>query len=215
VLGGGSSGVLTFGVAYTLAKAFEYNHRLNNWNLDEQPIYELDNTDKTHSLQLHGVWDLPLGKGRKFNLGNPVAGAVLHNWNFDWIFSYVSGNPLGWPNLINNCDTWAATEQTEEHWFNNDKSCYQKLPGFTPRTLPDRFSYMREPQKPQLNLALSKTFPFKEKYKFLLRWEVFNVTNTPIRPGPDGNIDNSTFGVLPKSQRNFPRVMQIAAKFYF
>jgi len=55
-----------------------------------------------------------------------------------------------------------------------------------------------------------------ERYKFLLRWETFNVTNTAIRPGPDLNIDNvSTFGTLPKSQRNFPRVMQVAAKFYF
>jgi carboxypeptidase family protein len=215
VLGGGGSGVLTFGVAYTLAKAFEQNHRLNDWNTEETPVYELDNTDKTHSLQLHGVWDMPLGKGRKFNIGNPVAGAVLHNWSFDWILSYVSGYPVGWPNLINKCGTWGATEKDEDHWFNNDKSCYQKFPSFSVRTLPDRFSDIREPQKPQLNLALSKTFPFKEKYKFLLRWEMFNVTNSVIRPGPDTNIDNGTFGQLPKIQKNFPRVMQIAVKFYF
>jgi hypothetical protein len=215
VLGSGSSGVLTFGLSYTLAKAFEQNHRLNDWNLAEEPIYELDNTDKTHSLSLYGVWDLPAGKGRKFNVGNPVAGAILNNWSFDWILQYVNGYPVGWPNLRNNCGTWKATEQTENAWFNNDKSCYQQFPGFNVRTLPDRFPDIREPQKPQLNVALSKTFPFKEKYKFLLRWETFNVTNTPIRPGPDTNFNNATFGVLPKSQRNFPRVMQIAAKFYF
>jgi Carboxypeptidase regulatory-like domain/TonB-dependent Receptor Plug Domain len=215
VLGSGSSGVLTFGLAYTLAKAFEQNHRLNNWNTDEPPIYELDNTDKTHSLQLHGVWDLPVGKGRKFNVGSPVGGALLNNWSFDWILSYVNGNPVNWPNLRNNCGTWKATEQTEDHWFNNDKSCYQQFPGFNVRTIPDRFPDIREPQKPQLNLALSKTFPFKEKYKFLLRWETFNVTNTVIRPGPNTDFNSPTFGQLPKNQRNFPRVMQIAAKFYF
>jgi hypothetical protein len=215
VLGGGGSGVLTFGAAYTLGKAYEQNHRLNDWNTAEEPIYEVDNTDKTHSLQIHGVWDLPLGKGRKFNVGNPIGGAALNNWSFDWILSYVSGYPVGWPNLINNCGTWKATDKDEDHWFNNDKSCYQKYPGFSVRTLPDRFSDIRQPQKPQLNLALSKTFPFKEKYKFLLRWEMFNVTNSVIRPGPDTNIDSATFGQLPKIQNNFPRVMQIAAKFYF
>ncbi|MBO0722651.1 MAG: TonB-dependent receptor, partial [Blastocatellia bacterium] len=215
VLSGGSSGLLTFGLAYTFGKAFEQNHRLNNWNETEQLIYEVDNTDITHSLQLNGVWDLPFGKGKKFNFSSPAAAGLLHNWSLDWILSSVSGYPVGWPNLINNCGTWQATEQTENHWFNNDKSCYQKYPGFTLRTLPDRFANIREPQKPQLNLALSRTFSFKEKYKFLLRWETFNVTNTAIRPGPDTNIDNGTFGQLPKSQNNFPRVMQIAAKFYF
>jgi hypothetical protein len=215
VLGSGSSGVLTFGMSYTLAKAFEQNHRLNDWNLEETPIYELDNTDKTHSLSLYGVWDLPAGKGRRFSVGNPVAGAILNNWSFDWILQYVNGYPVGWPNLINKCGTWKATEPNEDAWFNNDKSCYEQFPSFNVRTLPDRFPDIREPQKPQLNIALSKTFPFKEKYKFLLRWETFNLTNTPIRPGPDTNFNNGTFGMLPKSQRNFPRVMQIAAKFYF
>jgi Carboxypeptidase regulatory-like domain/TonB-dependent Receptor Plug Domain len=215
VLGSGSSGVLTFGMAYTFAKAYEQNHRLNNWNTAEAPIYELDNTDKTHSLQLHGVWDLPVGKGRKFNVGNPAAGAILNNWSFDWILSYVNGNPVGWPNIRNSCGTWKATEQTEDHWFNNDKSCYRPFTSYNVRTIPDRFPDIREPQKPQLNIALSKTFPFKEKYKFLLRWETFNVTNTPIRPGPNTDFNSAIFGQLPKEQRNFPRVMQVAAKFYF
>jgi hypothetical protein len=188
---------------------------LNNWNTAETPIYELDNTDKTHDLSLYGVWDLPLGKGRRFNVGNRAGGAILNNWSLDWILTYVNGNPVGWPDLRNNCGTWQATEQDENHWFNNDKSCYQKFPGFNVRTTPDRFPDIREPQKPQLNLALSKTFALTERYKFLLRWETFNVANTAIRPGPDTNIDNATFGVLPKNQRNFPRVMQVAAKFYF
>ncbi|HEX5082610.1 MAG TPA: carboxypeptidase regulatory-like domain-containing protein [Blastocatellia bacterium] len=213
VLGGG--GGLTFGLSYTLAKAFEKNHRLNNWNDAEDLIYELDNTDKTHNLSVYGVWDLPLGKGRRFNVGNPVGGALLNNWSFDWILTYVNGNPVGWPDLINKCGAWNATEQDEDHWFNNDKTCYQKFPGFNVRTTPDRFPDIREQQKPQLNLALSKTWALTERYKFLLRWEAFNVANTVIRPGPDTNIDNATFGMLPKRQNNFPRVMQVAAKFYF
>lgn len=215
VLGGGGAGVLTFGLAYTFAKAFEQNHRLNDWNTAEPPIYELDNTDKTHNLSFHGVWDLPVGKGRRFNIGNPVGGAILNNWNFDWILAYVNGNPVGWPNLRNKCGTWKATEQNEDHWFNNDKSCYEQFPSFNVRTIPDRFPDIREPQKPQLNLALAKSFPLNERYKFLLRWEAFNITNTPIRPGPNTDFNNPTFGQLPKNQRNFPRVMQVAAKFYF
>jgi len=213
VLGGG--GGLTFGLSYTFAKAFEQNHRLNNWNTSEDLIYELDNTDKTHNLSLYGVWDFPVGKGHSFNVHNRAGGAILNNWSMDWTLTYVNGNPVGWPDLINKCGTWKATDQNENHWFNNDKTCYQKFPSFNVRTTPDRFPDIRAPQKPQLNLALSKTFSFNERYKFTLRWETFNVANTVIRPGPDTNIDSPTFGQLPKNQFNFPRVMQVAAKFYF
>ncbi len=215
VLGGGNKGILTFGLAYTLAKAYEQNHRLNDWNTAEGPIYELDNTDKTHNLSFHGVWDLPFGKNRHIPVSNPVVAAFARDWTFDWILQYVNGYPVGWPNLRNNCATWKATKQDEDHWFNNDKSCYTQFPTFNVRTVPDRFPDIRNPAKPQLNLALNRSFPFKERYRFLLRWEVFNVTNTVIRPGPDTNFTSTTFGQLPKIQNNFPRVMQVAAKFYF
>jgi hypothetical protein len=214
LLGGDKRGVLLFGLSYTLAKAYEQNHRLNDWNAAEPPIFELDNTDKTHNLSLHGVWDLPFGQNRRFNTGT-VGNSILGDWRFDWIMTYVNGYPVGWPNLRNNCSTWKAAEQTENAWFNNDKSCYQQFPAFNVRTIPDRFPDIRNPAKPQLNLALSKTFPVTERYKFLLRWEAFNITNTVIRPGPDTNFNSVTFGQLPKIQNNFPRVMQVAAKFYF
>jgi hypothetical protein len=157
---------------------------------------------------------LPFGNNRSFNVG-PVGNSIIGDWRFDWILQYVNGYPVGWPDLRNNCGTWKVEKQTENAWFNNDKSCYQQFPAFNVRTTPDRFPDIRNPAKPQLNLALSKTFPITERYKFLLRWEAFNITNTVIRPGPDTNFNSPTFGQLPKIQNNFPRVMQVAAKFYF
>lgn len=222
VLGGKTSGIFTWGVSYTLAKAFEANHRLNNWNAAEPLIHELDNTDKTHTFAFHGVYDLPFGKNRWF-LKDAVSTAIIGNWRFDWIFSYGSGYPVSWPNILNTCGQWHAAVQDEDHWFNNDFSCYGSNPQFkefTPRTLPDRFPDIREPAKPQLNLALEKTVRFGERYRFQFRGEAFNVTNTPIRPGPDtGYCDarksNCNFGKLPKRQNNFPRVLQVAGKIYF
>jgi hypothetical protein len=222
VLGGQTSGILTWGVSYTLSKAFEANHRLNNWNSGEPLIHELDNTDKPHTFAFHGVWDLPFGKDR-WLLKDRVSTAIIGDWRFDWIMTYSSGYPVGWPNLINTCGTWVAGTQDENHWFNNDRSCYAPDPffkSFTPRTLPDRFPNIRNPAKPQLNVALEKTIRFSERYRFQFRAEAFNATNTPIRPGPDtGFCDASqpscNFGKLPKRQQNFPRVMQLAGKIYF
>ncbi len=214
VLGGRTSRILTWGISYTFSKAFEANHRLNNWNAGEPLIYELDNTDKPHTFAFHGVYDLPFGRDR-WLLTDPVSTAIVGNWRFDWILTYSSGYPVGWPNLRNTCSTWRAAVQDENHWFNNDKTCYSNFQEFYVRTIPDRFSDIRNPAKPQLNVALEKSFRFRERYSFQLRGEAFNVTNTPIRPGPNTDFGSSEFGKLPKTQNNWPRVLQVAGKVYF
>lgn len=216
MLGGDSTGVLTWVVSYTWAKAFEQNHRLNNWNVDEPIIYELDNTDKTHSLAVSGVWDVPVGRGKKFLNFDNAAGKILGDWRTSWIYTYVSGNPLGWPDLINQCATWKAANQNENSWFNNDKTCYQQFPPNNIRTTPDRFGDLRNPDVgPFLNAALEKTIQISERYRVLIRGEAFNLFNSVQRNGADTTFTSPTFGQLPKSQLNFPRFFQVAAKFYF
>ncbi|HKX33133.1 MAG TPA: hypothetical protein VJ302_35970, partial [Blastocatellia bacterium] len=220
-LGGDRSlgGTLTWSFSYTLSKTYEANHRLNNWNTQEPLIHEIDFQDKTHTLSFSGVWDVPLGQKRRFLNSNRLAGAILGNWRLSWIFSYGSGYPATWPNLINKCGVWQASYnggvQGEDRWFNNDKSCYQQLPNNVLRTLPDRFSDIRQPQAPQLNGALEKTFHLSETKRLQFRAEGFNLTNTPIRGGVVTDFNSADFGKLPKSQLNFPRFFQIAGKFYF
>jgi carboxypeptidase family protein len=218
LMGGSKSGVFTAAVSYTFSKAFEQNHRLNNVNPLEQPIHELDNTDKPQSIAVSGVWDLPLGKGRHWaNFSNPVASTLISNWRTTWIFTYYSGYPVGWPDLIYNCGPSynAPGGQNSDHWFNNDKSCYQTRPPFTYRVVPDRFPNIRNPSEPQINMSVEKTIPFKEHYSLQLRGEAFNITNTVILQGPNTTFDSSQFGRLPLTQNNFPRLVQLAAKFVF
>jgi len=217
VLGGENTGVITWVLSYTWAKAFEANHRLNSWNTAEPIIKELDNTDKAHSLAFSGVWDIPVGKNRKFlNVQNKFGRGVLSDWRTSWIYTYVSGNPMGWPDLINKCGSWKVSNPNENTWFNADKTCYQQFPTNNIRTTPDRFGDIRNPGVgPFLNLAVEKTIPVSERFRFLLRGEAFNVMNSVQRPGPDTGFTSATFGQLPKSQLNFPRFIQLAGKFYF
>ena len=141
---------------------------------------------------------------------------VIGGWRADWILSYVSGYPLGWPNLLNYCGKWHADVQDENHWFNNTASCYADLPSNTQRSLPDRFpGTIREPQKAQLNAALSKDFQITERFRLNCRGEGFNITNTPIRANPNTTRTSADFGKLGFSQKNFPRFFQLAAKLYF
>jgi hypothetical protein len=212
------AGIMTWVFAWTFGKEFEQNHRItSNWDTTQPLIKELSDTDKTHNISFHGVWDLPIGRGRKLlSVDNPVAAKIVGDWRVTGILQYVSGYPTAWPDLINKCGTWAATNQDENHWFNNDKTCYVQRASNTLRTLPDRFpGNIRAPQKPILNAAVEKMVTLHERYKVQFRAEMFNVTNTAIRPGPNTSFTSQDFGILPKSQLNFPRFAQLAAKFFF
>ena len=213
-----SAGAMTFVLSYTFSKGYEQNHRLNTWNYVEPLIYEVDNQDKPQNIAFSGTWDLPLGTGRKFaNVNNRVGKALVNDWRFTWIYTYYSGWPVGWPDLVNSCPSWhyTGTDNPFDHWFNNDKTCYKTRPANTPRVVPDRFPDIRNPAEPQMNLALEKTFHLTERYSMLIRGESFNVTNTPVYGGPSTSFTDPRFGQIPLGQENFPRFMQIAAKFIF
>ncbi|PYT11695.1 MAG: hypothetical protein DMG59_25660, partial [Acidobacteria bacterium] len=99
-------------------------------------IRELDNNDKPQSLAISGVWDLPIGKGRRWaNVSNPAASVLISNWRMTWIFTYYSGYPVGWPDNVYLCGPSynAPGGQNADHWFNNDRSCYQTRAPFTYR----------------------------------------------------------------------------------
>ncbi len=216
VLGGQSTGVMTWVLSYTLSKAYQQSNRLQSWNLEEPLIYQLDNQDKPNMFAFSGVWDLPFGRGRKLlHSDNPVLGKLAGGWQFDWILTYNSGYPVGWPNLINKCGEWHAKPQSRYAWFNNDKSCYEQYQSFNLRTLPERFPDIRQHQQPQLNIAFEKTTRISERYRFLIRGEAFNLTNTPIYGGVDTSFGSARFGRLPDNQQNWPRLVQLAAKVFF
>src|SRR5260370_8230698 len=64
VLGGQTSGILTWGISYTLSKAFEANHRLNDWNSGEPLIHELANNNKPHTFAFPGLQNFPFAQDR-------------------------------------------------------------------------------------------------------------------------------------------------------
>ena len=66
------------------------------------------------------------------------------------------------------------------------------------------------------DMALLKTIRFSETYSADLRFEAFNVFNHAQFFGPaavNGNIASASFGQIISA--NTPRVIQLAARFYF
>jgi hypothetical protein len=78
------------------------------------------------------------------------------------------------------------------------------------------------------DLALSKNFPIRERYRFQFRWEMYNAFNRPTFAGPNSNLSSGQFGLINQTTDGIngggpanapggypPRKMQVVAKFYF
>jgi hypothetical protein len=209
-------GALTLIFVYTFSKNFQDVNRLNNWDLTEAPVHELVGYDKPQNLSFHGVWDLPFGKGRFFAAhANKVVDAFIGGWNVNWIYRYNSGNPVAGMDVLFSCPDLLVADQTRNQWFNNTKSCYKSRATYTLRTAPDRYPWLRQMDNMTINLAGTKWFNITERWRLNIRGEAFNLFNHPLFAGPDTGYQNARFGMLPLTQQNFPRLIQLAAKLQF
>jgi len=187
--------------------------------------------DQTHALKLSTVYELPVGKGRRFlgSIGG-VANTLLGGWRVGAIAAYASGAPIritrNNPLPTFNRDTRPAIT-TYENWrapLKGDKFD-PAVDVFMDRTVfpaqPIGFGDMtrHNPKARSLpgfneNLSLAKKFALGERFSLDFRCEAFNIFNR-VRFGNGGtNLDSPTFGVV-TSQGNGPRRMQVGLKLYW
>ena len=209
------AGALTWVVSYTFAKQMERLLR-NDWNVPQEKfVSQITDIDRPQQFSFSGVWDLPLGKGRKFNIENRVLNGILGNWNYNWTLTYYSGTPTGKPDAVFSCGSYVVNDRTLTRWFENRKECYIQRPPYSFREVEERFGNIRNPTAPQLNMAVAKRFRMGENYEMEFRGESFNTTNTPIYAPPPTDFNGNDFGRVPIQQYNFPRQVQLALRFRF
>jgi hypothetical protein len=213
-------GSLTWVLNYTWSKQMEnflreeFAYAFRNFdNVGNQ----LTGIDVRQQMTIAGVWDLPVGKGRRMLTDLPrAAESVLGGWNFNLWFDWNSGVPTGLnTGWAFSCPNYQNPEQNDRAWFNNTRSCYSQRAPFTFRQLPAFHGNITDPTAAQFNLALAKKVSVNERWSVELRGEAFNAFNTPIRQGPNTDPNNTAFGVLPVAQFNFPRNIQIGARVRF
>ncbi|HEV8132960.1 MAG TPA: carboxypeptidase regulatory-like domain-containing protein [Acidobacteriota bacterium] len=224
------SGGLTFLSSYTLSKNMEQNGFQNAQ--DTEMVRQLTSFDRTHRWVLSGIYDLPFGSGKRFGKDIPKSlNYIMGGWQIQGIFTQQSGVPLGEPNL-ERIGSAKLKNSTDDRYFNtcyrdvngNLVNCmageqpvwYQRAP-FTLRTTPDRFSDIRNPWKPTLDLSLFKYLKLTERFTLEYHLESFNLTNTVIHPGPNTSFADKNFGKIadPKPSLYFPRNIQMALKLRF
>lgn len=189
--------------------------------------------DQTHVLKFNYIFELPFGKGKPF-FNSGVASWIVGGWRLSGTHMYFSGQPLPLTNdaaygvfngrapaHITSYDGWVANRDNP-NWKGGD-TYFNPSAAYAPRELQSntilgnvtRFNpKARYPWGLEENFSLGKSFPFNERLRMDLRWEIFNAFNrSRFNPGTT-NVQSPNFGVV-TSTLNDPRRMQFGLKLYF
>ena len=112
-------------------------------------------------------------------------------------------------------DPRLASGQTLNKWFNTSPSIWVVRPPDTLRTAKMRSSTIRTDSKPQFDVTLVRIFQIKEGHRMQFKVSAFNVTNTPIFGPPNTTPSSSLFGVVPVTQINLPRDVELGFRYTF
>jgi hypothetical protein len=187
----------------------------------------VDSSDQPHALVVNFVYELPVGKGKKFGgeMGK-AANAILGGWQVSGVTTFRSGFPLSitCPGATNNFQNATAQRcnivgnpvpenQSITNWINYDafQNPAQGVYGNSPRNL----SNLRSPNYQNWDMAIQKYWNITETKKLQFRLETFNTFNHPNFYQPDVNWGDgkNSFGHI--SNAYLPRDVQLGLKFTF
>ncbi len=196
----------------------------NNYNLElERGLSAFDFRRRWTSSWL---WELPVGKGKRFLSGGGIADFVLGGWQFGGILTLQDGFPftvLCGPGNIQNgggvCypDSTGAnpnlprSEQTRTRFFNADAYVDRIPPSGPFRYGTTARNSVIGPGIISFDASLNKKFNLTESKFLEFRTEVFNLPNHPIWNPPGNQLRTPNFGVI-NSTKIDSRQLQFALK---
>jgi hypothetical protein len=232
------------GINYTFSKSIDLRSNTERvgsstgvvWNPWQPGLMKgVSDYDNTHLFSMLGVYNLPVGKGRKYGTSMSAwADALIGGWQLSGLWRWSSGFPVSvyetgvWPTNWNN-NNWAL-------WTGKPVSTQHPTGSASPNLFADPAAAMatfdyempggvgtRNPLRGDgvfnIDLNISKRFimPYKESHSVQFRWETFNVTNTTRFDVNSASLDISvggTFGRYSTVMGN-ARVMQFGLRYEF
>ncbi|MFN7993134.1 MAG: carboxypeptidase-like regulatory domain-containing protein [Bryobacteraceae bacterium] len=185
--------------------------------------------DTPHRLALAAIYELPVGRGRKYGTHmNRVLDAVIGGWRLNSFVTLQSGQPITvWmarnrlsggqqrPNLSGSACSGISPQAIingDGLYFNTDafSAPADQMAGNAPRYL----SGCRVPGIANLDQGIAKQITIREGMFVEVRGEFFNFLNHARFAAPGSAFGSGSFGVI-SSQGNSPRHGQIGARFVF
>lgn len=217
---------LSYLLSYSLSKQIDENGGESIWDTPT-PFAPAGynrgraSLDRRHILAVNGIYEIPVGKGRKFmNSMHPVANVILGGWQLSGIYNFTSGQPLsfivpgatlgnGWNTRANLSGSLKVSNPGPGGWFNT-----QALSAPPPRTFGNSgLNIFDGPGSHILDTSLTKNFYLTETRFFQFRWEMFNMPNHVNLSNPDTTIGIGTTGRI--FSAGPARSMQLGLKFIF
>jgi carboxypeptidase family protein len=191
----------TFQLGWSWSKLMEAVEFLNP--TDPMPYESVGLYDRPHRITASGIWELPIGKGKRFGNNLPaIANFIAGNWQISGVVAQQSGPALGFGNRIFNGDlkdlVVPSSERTAEHWLNNAgfETASAKQLDRNIRTMPLRFSGIRGDDQTRWDFSLTKSWPIRERLKLQLRAEVYNAMNNVNFNTPNTDPTSTAFGAV-------------------
>ncbi len=230
------SGGLTYSAAYTRSKLTDIASSVFDASVLTGPLTNAAVAD-SHNLERDRdystgdipnyfagsvVWDLPMGKGRATH-PTGLVGALANGWTIASFMTFQSGvpvavtqaNSLGYagfttqrPNLVGE-PTLPSGERTPARWFNT--AAFGLANQFTIGSASR--NPVRGPSYHDVDLAVMRHVRAGGDRAIELRFEIFNLLNTSNFGAPAAQFGPDSFGTITTALD--PRVVQVAAKFWF
>ena len=200
---------------------------------DRDLNYARSDFDRRHALQGYVIYELPIGKGRRW--GTDWGGTtdfLLGGFNVSGVMRRYSGRPFTvfsgsntlsqvvlTPASCNDCspDLGGTTlENGQNVFFTAEQRAQFFVPAAGEASNVGR-NFFNGPSFFNLDLTLGKRFRFDETRNLEFRVEAQNVTNTPSFAVPDSNLvlTSGSFGQILGNTASTARKIQFAAKFNF
>lgn len=173
--------------------------------------WSVGNNDQPHVLTMAGVYELPLGPGRKFlNRGGMAMKNVVGGWKIAMINWYESGAPLqlnacldqfNCDPLIGNIFVFNRPNRVSSNFGVNWNNYYKGLPvintsafafpgDWTLGNAAPLYNALRAPAYLDEDFALTKKFFFGERFSGELTMQFYNVLNRMLLSnGPGGTVN--------------------------
>ena len=182
--------------------------------------------DLRHILTANTLYEIPVGKGKKFSTGSGAVDYILGNWQINNLFQTHSGVAFT-PGIssdianigqgflttehLNKVGSTGISHRSAAEWFNTANYAAPALYTFGTA---GRNSILG-PSFWNLDMSLFRQFPVGEGRRIEFRAEAFNLFNHVDLGQPNSDLNSgSAFGTI-NSTASTARQLQLAGKFIF
>lgn len=195
------AGGLLATVSYTFSKSLGYEPNFFNVPSESHRNRARLSHDRPHNLQVAAVYELPLGKGKRWAAERRLLAAVLGGWQVNGLLSSFSGTPFNVTDsttLLNTPGNSQVADLVKPGVeklgaVGRDTRFYDPY-AFRPVTGTPRFGNMglyalRGPGVVNLDAGVFRQFRLGERFSLQFRAESFNLTNTPHFSNPSAGVN--------------------------